>query len=113
MQARRRIALWQLAHRFNDNSYNSDAPVLSSPRRDALHNMQETMFVVPSGNLLGLKRRRPGVQQVSWLLWTGVFRGAAPVAQAVLPTLMLPKRSRHWLRALGQRENGSLGIGME
>ena len=32
------------------------------------------------------------VQEVSWLLWTGVFRGAAPVVQAVLPTLMLPNR---------------------
>ena len=41
------------------------------------HNMQETMFLVPSGNFLGLKRSRKGIQEVSCLLWTRVFRGDA------------------------------------
>ena len=39
--------------------------------------MQETMFLVPSGNFLGLKRSRKGIQEVSCLLWTRVFRGDA------------------------------------
>ena len=78
-----------------------------------MHRSQAALLLLQVAHFFGPEETSFEVQEVSWLLWTGVFRGAAPVVQAVLPTLMLPKRSRHWPRALGQRENGSLGIGME
>ena len=61
----------------------------------AVQQQERWLLLQVAAILLGLKSRRWGVQEVSWLLRTGVFRDAAPVAQlrhSVLPTLMLPKR---------------------
>ena len=101
MQARRRIAFDASAAIRERLQMHQFFPTMASDALHSSNNMQETMFLVPSGNLLGLKRRRPGVQEVSWLLWTGVFRGAAPVAQRRLPChhdLSAKRRPAAWLR---------------
>ena len=47
-----------------------------------MHRSQAALLLLQVAHFFGPEETSFEVQEVSWLLWTGVFRGAAPVVQA-------------------------------
>ena len=86
MQARRRIALWQLAHRFSGTNATSHAPALkivASPRR-AAQQAEDHAFCSKWRLFVGPQETSLGGSAVSLAAVDGWF-SRAPVAQRRLP----------------------------